>query len=116
MQLLLIKLGVCDIFIFILYNISFSLPMGIFSEFLIVHFHSSSMSMSSRMLLCLYRNAFCFIIINSAVQIEGFESFDLLIFYLNSQTGSMFIYLFKFSFGLLSISPYPREYVSVIIF
>jgi len=50
MQFLLIKLGVCDIFIFILYNISFSLPMGIFSEFLIVHFHSSSMSMSSRML------------------------------------------------------------------
>lgn len=79
------------IFSFLFCIISFSLPMGIFSEVLIVHFHSSSMSMSSRMLLCLYRNAFCFIIINSAVQIEGFESFDLLIFYLNSQTGSMFI-------------------------
>lgn len=88
-----------------------------FSELLIVHFHSSSMSICHQECFNVYIEMhFCFIIINSAVQIEGFESFDLLIFYLNSQIGSMFIYLFKFSFGLLSISPHPREYVSVIIF
>ncbi len=59
MRLPLIKLrGVCNIFIFLLYSIFFSLPMGRFSEFLIVQFNSSSMRMSSRMLLRLHRMYF----------------------------------------------------------